>query len=640
MVMRFTGAIRAAMEEKKQPFPSKRIRFAAAILILVALIVVGWLVTPKQTLSSGAQLPSALESVSPQSRTTNSTSSASNPEIPSSTPLRGDSVESGALIFSMLVGDYYQLFLYYPGTIPLIRISSGSWDEIHPSLSPDGTRLAFASRRSGYFDIYIWDLETGELTQLTSSPQYDGHPSWSPDSQWLVYESYEDDNLDLFIQSVIDLEQPPINLTHDPAADYAPVWSPTGRSIAFISTRSGNQEVWLANLDQVDTRFINLSQSSSSQENYPAWSVDGSHLFWSSDHAGLPQVYQWDVSLPNVPAALVGIGSQSVQIPETYTIAVIINLPGQISLSGYDIGSPLPAISQSPLGGQINGLAWLPADSQQLISNLTPNQIADIFAPLWQPLITLSPQPNSRFGVVSIEGIEAPYPFLQDNVDESFVLLQQRIGFLTGWDFLATLENAYLPLTEPPTPGNPENWLLTGRAIAVNPLPLPAGWMVIAREDYNGQTYWRIYLRAYKQDGSLGFPLRQMPWNLDTRYAGTPTSYEQGGSFSAIPPGYWIDFTSYAELFGWYRIPSMNNWRSYYQGAQYNLYALTSGLDWGAAMREIYPAEALATYTPIPTSTPTSTPTRRTTLTRTPTRTLTAQFTSTFSNFPSLTPTP
>jgi len=87
---------------------------------------------------------------------------------------------------------------------------------------------------------------------------------------------------------------------------------------------------------------------------------------------------------------------------------------------------------------------------------------------------------------------------------------------------LSSLENAYVALTEPPTPSMDENWLMTGRAIALNPLPLYAGWMAIVREDFDGQTYWRLYLKARFQDGSQGAPLMQHPWNLNARYDGGP----------------------------------------------------------------------------------------------------------------------
>ena len=137
--------------------------------------------------------------------------------------------------------------------MPLHRITNGTWDDITPSISPDGNKIAFSSRRNGYFDIHILDLENGATTRVTDSLAYDASPSWSPDGQWLVYETYENGNFDIQIRSAVDPEQPPIQLTNDAFLDHSPVWSPQGRQVAFVSNRNGNDEIWIADLRLVGT---------------------------------------------------------------------------------------------------------------------------------------------------------------------------------------------------------------------------------------------------------------------------------------------------------------------------------------------------------------------------------------------------
>ena len=73
-----------------------------------------------------------------------------------------------------------------------------------------------------------------------------------------------------------------------------------------------------------------------------------------------------------------------------------------------------------------------------------------------------------------------------------------------GWDFLNTLNNAFIPITEPENPGSAEDWLFTGRAFEFNPLILYADLAVITREERNGQLYWRVFLKTRYQDGSQG----------------------------------------------------------------------------------------------------------------------------------------
>jgi TolB protein len=210
----------------------------------------------------------------------------------------------------------------------------------------------------------------------------------------------------------------------------------------------------------------------------------------------------------------------------------------------------------------------------------------------------------------------------------------------TGWDSLASLENAYVPFTTTLDPGLGQDWLYTGRAFAINTLMLNAGWMSVLREDIGDQTFWRVFIRVQKQDGSQGVPLKDPPWDLNTRYQLDPRAYEAGGSYTPVPSGYWVDLTSLAEAYGWHRLAALPGWRTYYSAARFSEFAYTGGLDWYSAMLELYPAGALYTATPVlpPTITPSRTP--RPTSTPTSTWTPRATFTPSATPTPSLTPTP
>jgi TolB protein len=192
-------------------------------------------------------------------------------------------------------------------------------------------------------------------------------------------------------------------------------------------------------------------------------------------------------------------------------------------------------------------------------------------------------------------------------------------------------------LTSSLDPGEGQDWLYTGRAFAINPLTLNAGWMFVSREDIDGQTYWRVFLRTVAQDGSQGEPMRVLPWDLTSRYKLDPLTYEQGGAYaSSIPGGFWVDFTAMARKFGWQRIPALSNWRSYFKGTQFNEFILTGGLDWRAAMLQVYPPDVFVTPTVVipPSRTPTETPKGYRYKTATPTVTFTPSMRPTFTPSP------
>jgi TolB protein len=219
--------------------------------------------------------------------------------------------------------------------------------------------------------------------------------------------------------------------------------------------------------------------------------------------------------------------------------------------------------------------------------------------------------PTGRQVLAGLTDVQAPFPMLHDQLNESFQALRIRVGAEAGWDALASLENAFVPLTVPLSPGLGEDWLYTGRAFALNPLPVNAGWMAVIPEDFAGQRYWRIFLKARFQDGSQGKPLVSRPWDFNARASGDPQLYEQGGQLSPeVPPGYWLDFTALAAAYGWERLPALFTWRSTYAAARFNEFIFSGGLDWRAAMLELYPEEILVTPTAMipPTHTPTSAP--------------------------------
>jgi TolB protein len=548
-------------------------------------------------------------------------------------------------IFSFEEDGYAHLFMYMPGKMPLTRITAGDWDDITPAPSPDGQRVAFTSNRSGFWDLYLLDLESGDVTQLTNTPEYEGAPTWSPDGTFMAFEAYEDENLNIFVGRATDPLSEPIPLTTSWSSDHSPAWAPDGRHIAFVS----DGEVILADLDETDgSRFQNLSNTELASEAHPVWSPDGKWLAWASSaqSVGRSGIYAWN-SAKSVPASWIGDGNWPAWNGDGDQIITTLAAPNETYLTVYSIaGQLLQPLTPFPAAA-LRGLAWtnlvLPNDLPggfQRAAQLTP-------APLWAPNgEPVEEGASNRWSIVELDGVDAPYPQMHDLANEAFDALRERVRIEVGWDALASLENAFVPITTSLDPGFGEDWLYTGRAFAINSLMTNAGWMVAVREDFGAQTYWRLYLRAQLQDGSLGEPLRDLPWDLSARYNLDPKIYEQGGKYSEVPAGYWVDVTALAIQYGWERVPALPNWRTFFRGARFTEFTLSGGLDWYSAMLELYPPDVLVTptrvlpptitpsrtplptWTPLPTRTPrptrTPTPTRSPTITLTPTGTLPA----------------
>jgi len=82
--------------------------------------------------------------------------------------------------------------------LPTSLIASTERDQA-PNYSPDGKRIAFASRRSGSYEIWMCDSDGASPVQLTmfhSSAEV-GTPRWSPDGQPIAFDFEPEGNVDI-----------------------------------------------------------------------------------------------------------------------------------------------------------------------------------------------------------------------------------------------------------------------------------------------------------------------------------------------------------------------------------------------------------------------------------------------------------
>jgi Tol biopolymer transport system component/DNA-binding winged helix-turn-helix (wHTH) protein len=120
-------------------------------------------------------------------------------------------------------------------------IVSTTFDD-NPQYSPDGTRIAFASWRSGSMQVWVCDSEGRNPVQLTFMGTDTSWISWSPDGRQLAFNSDARGQWSLY---TIAVEGGPVHLlTRDQAHESRPSWSPDGRWIYYNSDRSGAFQVW------------------------------------------------------------------------------------------------------------------------------------------------------------------------------------------------------------------------------------------------------------------------------------------------------------------------------------------------------------------------------------------------------------
>jgi TolB protein len=411
----------------------------------------------------------------------------------------------------------------------------------------------------------------------------------------LIYQTLDGKNIDLVIRSTSDASGAPIQLTADDGDNFDATWSPDGRTIAFITNRNGKNELWLADLQATTERFKLLLSTDETQYRNPRWSPDGSMLAWCKE-APDATIEVMKTAENDASAEEIGQGCHPVWSADGAILFATLNEPNATALIAYHMEEKTLALAPMQTSAEIESFDWLAAGkTTSLTTYLRAISFPDP-SPLFTPKLTLPLSPTGRKGVIKLDNVTAPQAYLSDSSDEAFDALRQGIGQKSGWDFLATLNNAYLPLTSTDAPAITQDWLYTGRAIAVDTVPIDAGWMTVSREDFNGQTYWRVWIKCLTQDGSCGKPLLTNVWDFSSRFDSDPVAYEDGGKLAPAPNGYWINFTEFANRYGWLRTASQADWRYYYPGILFNQFVFTQGLSWRGAMLELYPANIIQAF--------------------------------------------
>jgi Tol biopolymer transport system component len=226
---------------------------------------------------------------------------------------------------------------------------AGLFYQDEPAWSPDGTKIAFVSRRDGKSHVYVMNVDGTGTRRLTSSALDDSHPAWSPDGTRIVFGREGA----LFDIPAAGGTARRVGKGLGNAAD--PSWSPDGKQIVYDYRHLGYaiRELYVMRSDGTGIRQLTRLGHVSA---FPAWSPDGKRIAFQSDlRGGHAEIYTIGVD---------GKGLRAVTLSDTDAIQPAWSPDGSLSYAG-------------------DGAIWIDADGKE--THLTSSS-DNGSSPAWRPV--------------------------------------------------------------------------------------------------------------------------------------------------------------------------------------------------------------------------------------------------------------
>ena len=155
-----------------------------------------------------------------------------------------------------------------------------------PAWSSDGTKIAFSSSRTGDPEIWIADSGGANPHKVTSFRGPDVSPTWNPRSNaQLAWVSGRTG-----LPQIYTMGQDGSNVERLTDGGYAisPSWAPNGQFLTFSWNRKygpgapGGQDIYVMDISSKPLRWLQLTHDAGSND-FPSWAPDGRHIVFQRE---------------------------------------------------------------------------------------------------------------------------------------------------------------------------------------------------------------------------------------------------------------------------------------------------------------------------------------------------------------------
>ena len=156
--------------------------------------------------------------------------------------------------------------------------SGGNQSYVQPSLSPDGSRVAFFSTRDGHWALFLMTSEGKSQHPVTNNTVFESVASWAPDGSAIAFTPWHNTESPPFIGIALKGTDY-IELTSSEESNSDPEWSPNGEHIAFRCDIRGLPQVCTIKPDGSELRQLTSSPGGNLDA---VWSPDSRRLAFVS----------------------------------------------------------------------------------------------------------------------------------------------------------------------------------------------------------------------------------------------------------------------------------------------------------------------------------------------------------------------
>jgi Tol biopolymer transport system component len=194
----------------------------------------------------------------------------------------------GRLAFNYEVKGITRIHILDFSTLEAKPLFADDLNSEHPAWSPDGTKVAYQSNRSGHYEIYTANPDGSGIVQLTKGGGDNTEPSWSPDGKWIAFQrrtSKANSNIFVIGADGGNLTE----ITKSSKQNTTPRFRPGSKNILYVSA-----DYWPGwDLLEINPETKKIAVLTSGYNSYvePAFSPSGGFMAYTLESGPLREIW-------------------------------------------------------------------------------------------------------------------------------------------------------------------------------------------------------------------------------------------------------------------------------------------------------------------------------------------------------------